>query len=142
MDDFKLRLGSWTPADMTDAYLITALPVQSGGVPWMQPQPEPQGQAGAVEAGDRHLYPYGGGVHVWRFSALSRAQLGYLSSTFCGGGLSGEVTFVSYDEYGGSWRTFTGMMQLPLAAKLNFRADVGYENVEVTFVSVVEVPAT
>jgi hypothetical protein len=34
------------------------------------------------------------------------------------------------------------MMQLPLASKLSFRVNVGYENVEVTFVSVVEVPAT
>jgi hypothetical protein len=88
-DIYMIGAGYDVPLDELQA--ITSLP--GSGEKFAEPRAIPlysSGQKRFTLA--RGIYTGGFASVIWRFGILYYVQWAYLSSTYCGGGLSGEVT--------------------------------------------------
>jgi hypothetical protein len=100
----RIRAGVWTPADVTDAYAITALPVQSDqndSCPWilnaeLSKTPTP---ARVVTQADLSRGADGFTAWQWGFDYMTLAMTNFWNTSFIpGGAWSYPVTVMDYNE--------------------------------------------
>lgn len=109
MNEYRIRSGTYSEADLTTAYAVHQFPVQSdqGGLRWFQPVDPSQAVSDAAElvtALDGSRGGFGGFEFSWVFGALTTGMVKYLRDTFFDGtGYSADVTVRTFDRAYG-WR--------------------------------------
>lgn len=110
---------------------ITSIDPDSLGDPFAAPKVTPLYDAGAVEQDlEVGLMTVSFASVTWKFTRLSYAQYSYLSSTYCGGGLSGEVTI--YTTLGGDDYTRMNAI-MHLKKQIEIKSEYRYQEAEVKF---------
>ncbi|MCZ7543219.1 MAG: hypothetical protein M5R40_06620 [Anaerolineae bacterium] len=125
---YKVRIGTWDTGDMTDAYLIRALPLapdQPADKPWTDPVPDGSFYrpfARLLTSGDAQRHPDGYGSGQWTFGYWTWGMFGYWLNDLFGGAYSVAATIETRRMDTGAFDVFHVTLQLPDPRRADTRA--------------------